>query len=96
MKQDQTGLDGWMDGWMDLLVGPRILPWTLSKRSQGLKVSGSQGLRVSRSQGLKVSRSQGLKVSRSQGLKVSRSQGDNGSVWSSTGWYLVVQVSIGR
>ena len=56
----------------------------------GLRVSKSQGLMVSKSQAPKVSRYQGIKASRSQGLKVSRSQGDNGSVWSGTGWYLVV------
>ena len=49
------------------------------------------GLRVSKSQGLMVSKSQAPKVSRYQGIKVSRSQGDNGSVWSCTGWYLVVR-----
>ena len=59
-------------------------------RSQGFKVSRSQGLIVSKSQGLMVSKSQAPKVSRYQGIKVSRSQGDNGSVWSCTGWYLVV------
>ena len=48
------------------------------------------GLRVSKSQGLMVSKSQAPKVSRYQGIKVSRSQGNNGSVWSCTGWYLVV------